>query len=313
VMMFLRRGLVGLLDALARRVAAGFGRTSALPHPRPASPAPQSAICNPKSAIAGQAVQGPLLEVAGLSKAFGGVQAVDDCSFGVATGEIVAVIGPNGAGKTTLFNVVTGIHLPTRGAVRFRGRAVHGLSPHRIAALGLSRTFQNVQIFPSLSAVENVMVGCHMAARSGFLESALPLPRPRREERWALGRALACLERVGLAEAAFAPAAGLPFGAQKKLEMARAVATAPALLLLDEPAAGLNDAETAEMARLIGRLRDAGISILLIEHDMRLVMEVSDRVVVLNYGRRIAEGTPGQVRDDPEVVRVYLGDEVAVA
>jgi branched-chain amino acid transport system ATP-binding protein len=227
----------------------------------------------------------------------------------VGQGEIVAIIGPNGAGKTTIFNIITGVYPPTRGAVWFRERAIHGLPPHRIAAFGLSRTFQNLQVFRSLSVVENVMVGFHMRARSGFLESALPLPRPRREERWALDRSLQCLEVVGLAGAAFDPATSLPFGQQKLLEIARAVATDPQFLLLDEPAAGLSPAEAEELIRLVGRLRDGGMTILLVEHDMNLVMRVSDRVVVLNYGQKIAEGTPAEVRDDERVIQVYLGTD----
>jgi len=316
VMMFLPHGVGGLIERLAGRLAP---RRAAVQSPKSkvqnlglVSASAQSSVFSPRASPARGARDGPLLEVVGLSKRFGGVAAVTDCSFAVAAGEIVGIIGPNGAGKTTIFNIVTGVYGATRGEVRFRGRAIQGLPPYRIAALGLSRTFQNLQIFRSLSAVENVMVGCHMAARSGFLESALPLPRPRREERWALERALACLALMGLEGVEWAPAASLPFGQQKILEIARAVATGPVLLLLDEPAAGLNATEKAETARVIGRLRAGGISVLLIEHDMSLVMGVSDRVVVLNYGEKIAEGSPAEVREDERVVRVYLGEEVAL-
>ena len=314
VTMFFPQGLAGLLG----RVALPWGRKPEGPAPGPRTPpsgvssaARPSAMRDPPSGM--EAGGPPLLEVVDLVKHFGGVVAVGGCAFAVGTGEVVGVIGPNGAGKTTIFNIVTGVYGPTRGEVRFRGRPIHGLPPYRIAAEGLSRTFQNLQIFQSLSAVENVMVGRHMAARAGFLESALPLPRPRREERQALERALACLDLVGLGRVAWAPAASLPFGQQKILEIARAVATEPILLLLDEPAAGLNASEGAEMARLIARLREQGMSVVLIEHDMHLVMEACDRVVVLNYGEKIAEGTPAEVQADERVVKVYLGEEVALA
>ena len=310
VMMFLPHGVGGLVARIAGRLAPRRATVHG-PKPRPNSRA--RSVLNPRASTLRPADAAPLLEVGGLSKRFGGVAAVTDCSFAVAAGEIVGIIGPNGAGKTTIFNIVTGVYGPTRGEVRFRGRAIQGLPPYRIAALGLSRTFQNLQIFRSLSAVENVMVGCHMAARSGVLEAALPLPRPRREERWALDRALACLDLVGLGAVAWAPAASLPFGQQKILEIARAVATDPTLLLLDEPAAGLSAGEAEDLTRLIRRLRDDGITILLVEHDMNLVMSLSDRIVVLNYGQKIAEGTPAQVQGDERVIRVYLGEEVALA
>ena len=317
VMMFLPQGVAGLIDRVARRFAP---RRAPLPSPASRVQGPeslsvgsQSSVLSPRTSAPWPPAAGPLLDVESLSKHFGGIHAVDDCSFTVRAEEIVAIIGPNGAGKTTIFNIVTGVYPPTGGAVRFRGQPIHGLPPHRIAALGISRTFQNLQVFRSLSVVENVMVGCHRGARAGFLESALPLPRPRREERWALERSLRCLAMAGLEGAAFAPAASLPFGQQKLLEIARAVAAGPEFLLLDEPAAGLSGGEAEELMALIRRLRDGGITILLVEHDMNLVMSISDRVVVLNYGQKIAEGPPAQVQDDERVIRVYLGEEVALA
>jgi branched-chain amino acid transport system ATP-binding protein len=292
-------------DALPPRGVAGLRAC------RPVGPAAAIATALRRRPGACRRGRARLIEICGITKQFGGVRAVHDCTFAVAEGEIKAVIGPNGAGKTTLFNVITGVYPPTAGEVRFRGASLSGLPAHRLARLGLSRTFQNVQLFPGLTVIENVMVGCERDAPARFLGAAFAMPALRRESRAHLERAERALATVGLEGAAFAPAGSLPFGQQKLVEVARALASEPTLLLLDEPAAGLNTSEKVEMMGLIGRLRDRGIALLIIEHDMRLVMGVSDRVVVLNYGEKIAEGTPAEVQGDPAVIKVYLVEDVA--
>jgi branched-chain amino acid transport system ATP-binding protein len=252
-----------------------------------------------------------LLEVSGVSKRFGGVQAVKDVSFRVEKGTVKALIGPNGAGKTTLFNLVSGMAVPDAGAVRLRGEEIQGRPPHRIAALGLARTFQQIRLFGQMTALENVMVGRHVRSRAGFVAGMLHLPWTWREEREIERAARDALAFLGAGDLADLEASSLSYGQQRAVELARALAAEPELLLLDEPAAGLNMRETVELAKLVGRIRDRGVTVLVVEHDMGLVMNVSDEVVVLSYGEKIADADPRAVQRHPEVVRVYLGEEEA--
>lgn len=254
-----------------------------------------------------------LLSSRRIRKSFGGVVAVADVTFEVPPGEIRAIIGPNGAGKTTIFNLITGIHHLDEGEIRFRERPLNGLSTWQRAALGIARTFQNLQIFANMTVLENVMVGRHLKSRAGLLAAAVTSPWQRREERLIREQALACLTLVGLEGRRDDPAASLPFGQQRLLEIARCLATEPMLLLLDEPAAGLNTVETAALGELILSLRRRGLTILLVEHLMDLVMEISDSVLVLNYGQVLAQGSPREIQDDPAVVEAYLGAEVGDA
>ncbi|PTW48373.1 ABC transporter ATP-binding protein [Rhodovulum kholense] len=253
-----------------------------------------------------------LLSVEGLGIAFGGVRAVHDVGLTVAPGEIVSIIGPNGAGKTTLFNMISGVYLPGAGRVRLDGEDVTGMAPHLLARRGLSRTFQNLQIFPAMSVLENAATGFHLRERGALLADLLALPGARRRSAEALAGARDLLARVGLDRAADREAGELSYGALKRLEIARALATAPRLLLLDEPAAGCNAVETEEIDRLIAGMAQSGIAILLVEHDMKLVMRISTHIVVLDHGEKIAEGDPATVSRHPDVIAAYLGAPVAV-
>lgn len=254
-----------------------------------------------------------LLEISGLTKYFGGVAAVKDISFSVGEGEIFALIGPNGAGKTTVFNLITGMLAPDTGDMVFMGKPLAGMKPHRIAAMGLTRTFQNLQLFGRMSVLENVMAGAHLKGNTGFLKSLARWPGSIAENKRIEREALKQLEEVGLEGQAGLYASALPFGQQRLLEIARSMASNPRLVLLDEPAAGLNSAETKTLAEYLKSLRQQGKSMVLVEHDMDTVMEVADRIMVLNFGESIGEGTPEEIQSDPEVIKAYLGEDDQVA
>ena len=314
LLVFLPGGVTGGLRREHRIwLRARLRRTDAPPVPTPdfaggPETAPTSPTPRPVAPRAASAMKaGPLLEIREVTVDFGGLRAVSEVSLTVQEGSITALIGPNGAGKTTLFNVITRLQRPSNGEVLFAGEPVTGLSAAAAARLGFARTFQNLRIFPNMSVLENVLVGCHRHEKTGMVAGGLGLPRQRREERLSRTRALEALALVGLHARAELPAATLPYGQQRLVEIARALASEPRLLLLDEPAAGMNGAERSALIERIATIRDSGITVLLVEHDIELVMGLSDVVAVLDHGSLIARGTPEEVREDPAVIKAYLG------
>lgn len=251
-----------------------------------------------------------ILQVEAVTKTFGGLIALDEVSFSVETNSIKALIGPNGAGKTTLLNIISGIYPPDSGKVLFNGKAINGLRPFEVAKMGISRTFQHVELFGNMTVLENITVGRYVRTKAGLFACGLRLPWARKEERAILRHSEEILHYIGLQHRRDEKASSLPIGEERILEIGRALATEPSLLLLDEPASGLNDAETLELSNFIKRLRDdKGLTIILVEHDMRLVMDLSDEIVVLDFGKKIAEGIPEEIQNNKLVIDAYLGEE----
>ncbi|RLB10101.1 MAG: high-affinity branched-chain amino acid ABC transporter ATP-binding protein LivG [Deltaproteobacteria bacterium] len=252
----------------------------------------------------------PLLETTGITKHFGGIQALNDITFKVRPGQIKAIIGPNGAGKTTLFNCISGVLKADKGDIKLNGQSITGFPPHKRAQAGISRTFQNVAIFPEMTVLENVLVGRHCRSRCEMLQAGFRTRSMRNEEREIVEKAWNFLEFVGLENQTEKRAGELPLGDQRLLEIARALATEPKIVLLDEPAGGLNTKETERLAELIHQIRDSGITVLLVEHDMNLVMDISDEILVINFGERLAEGNPKSIKSNPDVINAYLGEDI---
>lgn len=250
-----------------------------------------------------------MLELNGITQIFGGVTALEDVSCSISQGQITGIIGPNGAGKTTLFNIVTGIYSQTGGRVCFEGKDISGLPAERLAALGMVRTFQNIELFGTMTVLENVMVGLHSRSSCGMLACSFKMPWAFKEEQRIRTEAHEWLSFVGIDDLAEMQANNLPFGKGRLLEIARAMACRPRMILMDEPAAGLNSQETLGLADLIRRIRDSGVTVVLVEHDMELVMDICDRIIVLNLGRKLAEGSPREIQENPEVIAAYLGDD----
>lgn len=245
----------------------------------------------------------------GITKSFGGLAALEDVSFSIRKDEITGIIGPNGAGKTTLFNIVTGLYAQTSGHVLLNGSDISGFPPEKLARLGLVRTFQNIELFGQMTVLENIMVGLHTRSRSGIISCAFKLPGHLKEERKIRAKAKEWLEFCGMSELSDVKAGNLPFGKGRLLEIARAMALEPRIILMDEPAAGLNSRETVHLAGLIRKIRESGVTVVLVEHDMELIMDICDSIIVLNLGRKLAEGTPREIQENPAVVAAYLGSE----